>query len=223
MLEGETTQKRGNLKNFFLHPKPAAPPGPGPFDSSLSAENQELSPHQGSSFPCFQPTMKAPPHEENLYFCSSPATPESRGGFSISCFPEQWVETRGPQPFGIFFFSPAPEGEGGIFHFFFSLTRSHHQPCPSHRHFPCHFSLPPSPPPLPSAKRTHARPSSFPLLTHQHRSPLSLAASSSSVFSTAKGQVNNAFFSLGRLPTATEKQHPQEPPAAPTDDTAGAE
>jgi len=61
----------------------------------------------------------------------------------------------------------------------------------------------------PNQHHPHARPSSFSLLTHQHRSPLSSAASSSSVFSTAKGQVNSAFFSLGRLPTATEKQHPQ--------------
>uniref|UniRef100_A0A3N7H6B4 Uncharacterized protein n=1 Tax=Populus trichocarpa TaxID=3694 RepID=A0A3N7H6B4_POPTR len=60
--------------------------------------------------------------------------------------------------------------------------------------------------------RTLSRNSRFPHLTHQHRSPLSLAASSSSVFSTAKGQVNSASFSLGRLPTATEKQRPRTTP-----------
>jgi len=80
MLEGETTQKkRKPKKTFFLHPKPAAPPGPRPFDSSLSAENQELSPPLSFLFFSFfssrQWRLGGDP-----YFFSSPATPE-RGDF----------------------------------------------------------------------------------------------------------------------------------------------
>jgi hypothetical protein len=50
------------------------PPGPRPLDPSLSAENQEISPHPRSSFPFFQPTTGPTPREP-LFLVISSYTP----------------------------------------------------------------------------------------------------------------------------------------------------
>jgi len=117
------------LRNFEYQRgrQPAAPPGPRPFDPFLSAENQGLSPHPGSSFPDFQPTMKAPPHKEEPLF------------LVISSY------TTREEDFPRFFFFLTAVGRGPRLPNLTSFSHSHHQPCPSHRHFPCHFSLPPLP------------------------------------------------------------------------------
>ncbi|KAI9401088.1 hypothetical protein POPTR_001G063309v4 [Populus trichocarpa] len=71
--------------------------------------------------------MKVPPHkEEPLFLVISSYTPE--GGDS-------------PR----FFFFLTAVGRGPRLPNLTSFSHSHHQPCPSHRHFPCHFSLPPLP------------------------------------------------------------------------------
>ena len=97
---------RGNLRTFFLHPKPAAPPSPRPF---FSAENQALSPPPRSSFPCFQPKMEAlltrkAPISSHPQLCKTEEI-----GAILAGSQEQWVETHGPQPLWDFLLLPRLE------------------------------------------------------------------------------------------------------------------
>ena len=131
-MEGEATQKRGNPKNFFFftrnQPLPLAQDHLIPL---FWLKIRDSAPHPGSSFPFFQPTMEAPPHEGEPLFLLIPSYTINGGFLGFSSSPQSWAGTHSPQ----------------------SLFHSHSQPPP------LGFSAPPgSRPPFPLETRAPSSP-----------------------------------------------------------------